>query len=87
MGKFIQKIRDLLGIKTVHVIDMTHIYQTGKIQHLPKNFIIKFPSLSDRIKCIPYGDISEDLLYEIFENSLREINRRKSKENGNKYGD
>lgn len=78
--KFLKILKNLLYGKepeTVYYVDITALYK-GSITHLPKNVVLKLPSLTERIKVIPYQTLSDDLLWEMWDSIINEMNRRKA---------
>lgn len=79
--KFLEILKKILYGKepeTVYFVDITTLYKNGNLAaFIPKNVVLKMPSLTERIKAIPYQSLSDDLLFEIWECSLNEMNRRK----------
>jgi len=69
--------------KTVYFVDATGLYQKNGYLHIPKNLMIKFPSLAERIRCIPFETLNDDLLFWVWEQALNEMNRRKAKRGQN----
>ena len=62
---------------TIHYVDVLDLLKNNP-GHLPKDLMLRLPSLSERIKSIPYQTLSDDLLWEIWDKALTEMNRRKS---------
>lgn len=82
--KFLKILKNLLygkEPKTVYYVDITALYKGG-ITHLPKNVVLKLPSLTERIKAIPYQTLSDDLLWEMWDSIINEMNRRKANKGG-----
>ena len=61
----------------VHYINVAHLLKDNP-GYLPKNVKIHFSSLTERIKSIPYQSLSDDLLWDIWDKTLNEMNRRKA---------
>lgn len=82
--KFLKILKNLLYGKepeTVYYVDITALCKGG-ITHLPKNVVLKLPSLTERIKAIPYQTLSNDLLWEMWDSIINEMNRRKASKRG-----
>lgn len=61
----------------VKYIDISHLLKDNS-GYLPKDTMIRLPSLTERIKAIPYQSLSDDLLWEMWDSIINEMNRRKA---------
>ncbi len=81
MFKFFKKMLKPKADQTDIIVDLTNVFKSG-IVYIPKNMTIKLPSLTERIKAIPYQSLSDDLLWEMWDCIINEMNRRKASKGG-----
>lgn len=84
--KFLEILKKILYGKdpeTVYFVDITTLYKNGNLAaFIPKNVVLKMPSLTERIKAIPYQSLNDDLLWEMWDSIINEMNRRKASKRG-----
>lgn len=79
--KFLEILKKILYGKepeTVYFVDITALYNKDGLAHLPKNVVLRLPSLKERIKTVPYQSLDDDLLWEMWDSIINEMNRRKA---------